>query len=61
MDLKQMIADYVFNDEMKAKIVKELNENIDVPFISEKTEQKILDAMYDSIEDVVKATIIDKL
>ena len=58
MDIKQMIADYIFNDEMKAKIVKELNDNVDIPFISEKTEGKILDAIYDSIEEVVKKAIL---
>tara|TARA_R110000851_G_scaffold66682_1_gene150624 strand:+ start:630 stop:809 length:180 start_codon:yes stop_codon:yes gene_type:complete len=58
MDIKQMIADYVFNDEMKVKIVKELNDNVDIPFISEKTEGKILDAIYDSVEEVVKKAIL---
>ena len=58
MDLKQMIADYVFNDEMKEKIIKKLNDNVDVPFISEKTEEKILNAIYDSVEDVIKEAIL---
>ena len=58
MDLKQMIADYVFNDEMKGKIIDKLNDNVDVPFISEKTEEKILIAIYDSVEDVVKEAIL---
>tara|TARA_R100001594_G_scaffold91610_1_gene125860 strand:- start:291 stop:470 length:180 start_codon:yes stop_codon:yes gene_type:complete len=58
MDLKQMIADYVFNDEMKEKIIKKLNDNVDVPLISEKTEEKILTAIYDSVEEVVKEAIL---
>ena len=58
MDLKQMIADYVFNDEMKEKIIDKLNDNVDVPFISEKTEEKILIAIYDSVEEVVKEAIL---
>ena len=58
MDLKQIIADYVFNDEMKEKIIKKLNDNVDVPFISEKTEEKILIAIYDSVEDVIKEAIL---
>ena len=58
MDIKQMIVDYIFNDEMKTKIVKELNDNVDIPFISEKTEGKILDAVYDSVEDVIKKAIL---
>ncbi|QDP50681.1 MAG: hypothetical protein Unbinned1966contig1000_56 [Prokaryotic dsDNA virus sp.] len=58
MDIKQMIVDYIFNDEMKEKIVKELNDNVDIPFISEKTEGKILDAVYDSVEEVIKKAIL---
>ena len=40
MKLQNMVADYIFNDEMKDKIVKELNENIIIPIINEKTERK---------------------
>tara|TARA_R110002167_G_scaffold267515_2_gene474146 strand:+ start:488 stop:667 length:180 start_codon:yes stop_codon:yes gene_type:complete len=58
MDIKQMIVDYIFNEEMKTKIVKELNDNVDIPFISEKTEGKILDAVYDSVEEVIKKAIL---
>tara|TARA_R100000664_G_scaffold4838_1_gene9578 strand:+ start:1352 stop:1534 length:183 start_codon:yes stop_codon:yes gene_type:complete len=58
MNLKEVVADYLFNDDMKAKIIKSLNDNVDVPFISEKTEEKILIAIYDSIEEVVKGAIL---
>tara|TARA_R110002012_G_scaffold56998_3_gene146637 strand:- start:243 stop:422 length:180 start_codon:yes stop_codon:yes gene_type:complete len=58
MDLKHMVVDYIFNDEMKEKIVKELNDNIDIPIISEKTEGKILDAVYHSVEEVIKKAIL---
>ena len=56
--MKEMIASYLFNDEMKEKIVQELNENIDIPIISEKTEAKIIGAIYDTVEEVVKAEIL---
>ena len=58
MDLKEMVVSYIFNDEMKEKIVKELNDNINIPIISEKTEGKIIDAIYDSVEEVVKKAIL---
>ena len=44
---------------MKEKLIKKMNEYIDIPFISEKTEAKILDAVWDSVEDVVKEALID--
>ena len=56
--MKEIIASYIFNDEMKAKIVSALNENIDIPIISEKTEAKIIGAIYDTVEEVVKAEIL---
>ena len=58
MDIKQVIVDYIFNDEMKDKIVKELNDNVNIPIISEKTEGKILAAIYDSVEEVIKKAIL---
>ena len=58
---KEAIVDSIFDEELQTKVVKALNDNVDIPFITEKTEEKILNAIYDSIEDVVKATIIDKI
>ena len=58
---KEKIVDAIFDDELKGKIVKKLNYNIDIPFISEKTEEKYLIAIYESVEDVVKAQLLAKL
>ena len=41
----KIVAGYIFNDEMKGKMIKKMNENVDIPFISESTEEKILDAI----------------
>ena len=58
---KETIVDSIFDDELQAKIVKALNDNLDIPFLTEKTEEKIFNAIYDSIEDVVRVAIIEKL
>lgn len=55
----KIVAGYIFNDEMKAKLIKKMNDNVDIPFVSEKSEAKILDAVWDSVEDVVKEALID--
>ena len=60
-DNKDAIIDKIFDDELQEKIVAKLNENVDIPFISEKTEAKVLNAVYDSIEDVVKSVMKEKL
>ena len=54
----KIVAGYIFNDEMKAKMISKMNENVDIPFISEKTEAKILDAIWDSVEETVKEALI---
>tara|TARA_R100001082_G_C4366050_1_gene161989 strand:+ start:2038 stop:2226 length:189 start_codon:yes stop_codon:yes gene_type:complete len=56
----KIVAGYLFNDEMKAKLIVKMNENVDIPFISEKTEAKILDAVWDSVEEVVKKALIEE-
>ena len=60
-DYKDDIIDKIFDDELQEKLVKALNDNVDIPFLSEKTEAKIFNALYDSIEDIVKEVMRDKL
>ena len=56
--VQKLIADYLFNDKMKAKIVKELNDNINIPILNEKTEQKVFEAIWESIEAVLKKAVL---
>ena len=58
---KEEIIEKIFDDELQEKLVKKLNDNIDIPFISEKTEAKYLNAIYDSVGEIVKGVMIDKL
>jgi hypothetical protein len=56
--MKEMIAAYIFNDEMKAKVIKELNENINIPIINEETEEKWITAIWETFESVIKKVIL---
>jgi len=60
MNINDIIAEYLFNPEMKAKILKGLNDDINIPIIGEKTEAKILDAIYSTIEGVLKNVLKSK-
>ena len=51
------IVEEVFNDELQKEVVKALNDSIDIPFLSEKTEEKIMNAVYDTVEGVIKAAL----
>ena len=46
MELQEILINHLFNDETKSSIIKALNDKVDIPFINEKTEAKILDAVY---------------
>ena len=56
--IQQMIVDYLFSPENKKKLIEEMNKSVDIPFIGEDTEAKILDALWDSVEDVLKNAIL---
>lgn len=56
--LQKMIVDYIFNDEMKNKLIKEINDNVNIPIINEKTEAKVFEAIWESIEAVLKKAIL---
>ena len=59
--LKDDIVDEIFNEELQKEVVTALNKNIDIPFLSEKTEEKILNSLYDTVEEVIKNAIKNKL
>tara|TARA_R100001463_G_scaffold6332_1_gene20842 strand:- start:4340 stop:4549 length:210 start_codon:yes stop_codon:yes gene_type:complete len=58
---KDVIIEKIFDDELQKKLVDKLNENIDIPFISEKTEEKHLNALYDAVEGLLKEVLKEKL
>ena len=60
-DNKDDLVDYIFDDELRDKVITAINDNVDIPFISEKTEGKIISSLYDSVEEVIKGVIKEKL
>ena len=58
MDIQKLIVDYLFNPSNKEELLKALNENIDIPIIGEKTEAKILEAIWNTMEEVFKKVLL---
>ena len=58
MNIQEMIADYLFNPKNKEELQKALNDNIDIPIIGEKTEAKIISAIWDTIEAVFRKVLL---
>mgnify|MGYP003134129291 CR=1 FL=1 len=56
-NLGDQVIDEVFGEELQKEVVEALNKNVDIPFISEETEEKIMNALYDTVEGVIKTAI----
>ena len=52
-------VDLLEKKDFKKKLVKKLNKNIDIPIIDEKTEQKVLDKIYEVVVDSIKKIDLD--
>ena len=59
--LKKDLVEEVFGEELQKEVVEALNKNIDIPFISEKTEGKVINALYETVEGIIKKAILDKV
>lgn len=49
------------DDEIEKLLIKELNDNVDIPIINEKTEKKIMKAIYKAILKSLKSVDIEKI
>ena len=58
MNIQELIVQYLFNEDSKETLVKALNDNINIPIIGEKTEEKIIRAIWDTVEEVFKKVLL---
>ena len=57
----ELYIELLDNDEFKKHLIRELNEDIDIPIINEKTERKILNSIYKVILSSLKRVDIEKM
>jgi|TARA_E500000305_G_scaffold108471_2_gene110952 hypothetical protein len=63
--MKEIIAKLVqdeiektlFSEDTKSKVVKGLNDSINIPILNEKTEEKIFEAIWEVVEDVARVAL----
>jgi replicative DNA helicase len=64
-DLSQQALDHFIEllekKDFKNQLVNALNEDVDIPFINEKTEKKVLDAIYSLVVKLMKKIEVEKL
>tara|TARA_R100001443_G_scaffold114449_1_gene130485 strand:+ start:1080 stop:1262 length:183 start_codon:yes stop_codon:yes gene_type:complete len=53
----QVIADWLFNEDVKNDIIKTANDHVDIPFINEETEKKGLEALWKIFEMVIRSKL----
>jgi hypothetical protein len=57
----ELYIELLDNDEFKKHLIRELNEDIDIPIINEKTERKIFNSIYKVIISSLKKVDIEKM
>lgn len=58
-DVLDHMVDLLEKKDFKGKLVKELNEAVDIPMINEKTEKKVLETIYKLIIKSMKTLDLD--
>jgi len=55
MKIADFIIGKISDPETKAKVVAKLNEDVNIPILNEKTEEKIFSALYDVVVNVLES------
>jgi len=53
MNFQEIAMAHFFSEENKKKIIDKINDNVNIPIINEKTEEKIFTTIFEIIEDVL--------
>ena len=54
-DVKDQLVELLESKDFKSKLLKELNDDVDIPLINEKTEKKVLEKIYKVIIKSIKS------
>tara|TARA_R100000808_G_C2145325_1_gene153147 strand:- start:1848 stop:2042 length:195 start_codon:yes stop_codon:yes gene_type:complete len=51
--IKKLAVEMILNDEMKDKIVANLNKKINLPMIGEDTEKELIEGLYEAMQEAI--------
>ena len=57
MKIADLIIEHISKDEIKDKVVKELNDNVNITIIGENTEKKMIESIYETTVAVLKKVL----
>lgn len=52
--IRDLFMVHLLNDEMKVKICTLINENVNIPMIGEKTEQRVFESIWEIFETAIR-------
>ena len=51
--IKKLAVEMILNDELKNKIVANLNKKINLPMIGEETEKELIEGLYEAMQEAI--------
>ena len=60
IDLGKAIFEALFNDNNKDKMIDAFNARINIPIIGESAERKIIENVYEVVEEVLQSMMLKK-
>lgn len=60
MNIGKLIYEHLTDAAVEEKVIKALNDAVDIPFINEKTEERIARAVWSAVTDVLKKVLEEK-
>tara|TARA_R110000824_G_scaffold60997_2_gene162720 strand:+ start:548 stop:733 length:186 start_codon:yes stop_codon:yes gene_type:complete len=57
MNIGKLILGYITDEEVEKQVIEKLNANINIPIINEKTEEKILRAVWSTVTEVLESVL----
>tara|TARA_R110002051_G_scaffold324738_1_gene423376 strand:+ start:560 stop:745 length:186 start_codon:yes stop_codon:yes gene_type:complete len=57
MNIGKIILGYITDEEVEKQVIEKLNANINIPIINEKTEAKILRAVWSTVTEVLESVL----
>tara|TARA_R100001530_G_C4281581_1_gene145703 strand:+ start:413 stop:595 length:183 start_codon:yes stop_codon:yes gene_type:complete len=60
MNIAKIIHTYITDKAVEEKVIQAMNDAVDIPFINEKTEEKIARAIWATVSDVLKKVLEGK-
>ena len=53
----KIILEYITNEDVEKEVIQKLNDNINIHIINEKTEEKILKAVWSTVREVLESVL----